>query len=94
MKLKRPLNNRKRRSFPMFAIDNPTMSLFNGKFYDLTSAAHVGANEEHKVRPPSSRCGPGPFWYAPPPAVRLAGLLGGLSTSSDYVRADTSRLEV
>ena len=49
---------RKRRSFSMLAIDNPTMSLFNGKSYDLTLAVQFGANEENTVRPPSSRCGP------------------------------------
>ena len=44
---------------PIGAIVNPTMPLLHGRMFDLTSAAHVGANEDNRVRPPSpSRCGP------------------------------------
>jgi hypothetical protein len=81
------------------AIVNPMRPLFNGAMFDLTSAAHVGANENNKVRPPhlalrAFRAEFGARCAVPPPAARLAGSLGGVwSTSSDCVRADTSRLQ-
>ena len=84
---------------PIGAIVNPTMPLLHGRMFDLTSAAHVGANEDNRVRPPhlalrAFRADFGARCAVPPPAARLAGSLGGVcSTSSDCVRADTSRLQ-
>ena len=84
---------------PIGAIVNPKRPLLNGTMFDLTSAAHVGANEDNKVRPPhlalrAFRAEFGARCAVPPPAARLAGSLGGVwSTSSDCVRADTSRLQ-
>jgi hypothetical protein len=44
---------------PNGAIVNPTMPLCHVRLYvDFTSAAHVGANEDNRVRLPTSRCGP------------------------------------
>ena len=83
---------------PIGAIVNRKRPLFDGTMFDLTSAAHVGANENNKVRPPhlalrAFRAEFGARCAVPPPAARLAGSLGGVwSTSSDCVRADTSRL--
>jgi len=84
---------------PIGAIFNPTLPLCNGRMFDLTSAAHVGANKDNKVRPPhlalrAFRADFGARCAVPPPAARLAGSLGGVwSISSDCVRADTSRLQ-